>query len=199
MFPLGSVLFPGAVLPLQVFEPRYRTLVADVTATDCRFGVVLIERGSEVGGGDERAGIGTTAEIVRIGEAEDGRILIATVGRERIRVVEWLEDNPYPIAEIEPFVEPGATDDVAPALARGVAARRRLLAVAVEMGATGESFDLHLPDELQDATWALCAAAPVGSFDRQRLLEIEGAGERLHALEHMLIGQIDDLEAALRR
>lgn len=199
MFPLGSVLFPGAVLPLQVFEPRYRRLLDDVTAAGNRFGVVLIRRGSEVGGGEERADIGTTSEIVRIGEAEEGRILIATVGRERIRVVEWLDDDPYPVAEIEPFPEPAGNDGVALALERSLTARRRLLALAVEMGASGQSLDLDLPGDLLDASWALCAAAPVGSFDRQQLLEIEAAGQRLSVLETMLIEQIDDLEAALRR
>ncbi len=81
MFPLGSVLFPGAVLPLQIFEPRYQALVADLEAAENRFGVVLIRRGQEVGGGDERADIGTVAEVVRSGTAEDGRILLVTVGR----------------------------------------------------------------------------------------------------------------------
>jgi len=102
MFPLGSVLFPGAVLPLQVFEPRYRSLVVDVSDSDGRFGVVLIDRGHAVGGGDTRCDIGTVAEIVRIGEAEDERILIVTVGRERIRVSKWLDDDPYPQADVEP-------------------------------------------------------------------------------------------------
>lgn len=199
MFPLGSVLFPGAALPLQVFEPRYRDLVVDVTAGDSRFGVVLIERGSEVGGGDERAHVGTVAEIVRMGEAEDGKILIAAIGRDRIRLVKWLEDDPYPLAMVEPFPEPAASAGVGPALARSLAVRRRLLGLAVEMGAEGQSFDLDLPDDPLQAAWALCAAAPVGSFDRQRLLEIDDAIARLRALEQMLTEQIGDLEAALRR
>lgn len=199
MFPLGSVLFPGAALPLQVFEPRYRDLVADVTATDSRFGVVLIERGPEVGGGDKRTHIGTTAEIVRMGEAEDGRILIAAIGRERIRLVEWLEDDPYPLAIVEPFPEPAASAGLGAALTRSRAVRRRLLGLAIEMGAEGQTFDLDLPDDPLQATWALCAAAPVGSFDRQRLLETDDAAARLRALERMLMEQIGDLEAALRR
>lgn len=198
MFPLGSVLFPGAVLPLQVFEPRYRSLVEDIGEIDNRFGVVLIERGSEVGGGDVRSSVGTVAEVVRRGEAEDGRTLITAVGRERIRVTEWYDDDPYPIAAAELYSEVTPGPDVEVALGRCLQARRRLLALAIEMGATGQTLDLDVPVDRVNATWALCAAAPVGSFDRQRLLEIENAADRLVELERMLVSQIADLETALR-
>lgn len=198
MFPLGSVLFPGAVLPLQVFEPRYRSLVDDIGATDNRFGVVLIERGSEVGGGDLRTDVGTVAEIVRRGEAEDGRVLITAVGRERIRVTTWLEDDPYPAAATETYPEPAPGKDIELALQRCLGARRRLLALAIEMGATGQTLDLEVPIDHRNATWVLCAAAPIGSFDRQRLLEIADSTSRLAALEQMLSSQLTDLEAALR-
>ncbi len=197
MFPLGSVLFPGAVLPLQVFEPRYRALIADVAADDYRFGVVLIRRGREVGGGDIRNDVGTMAKVVRRGEAEDGRILVTAVGMERIRVVEWLEDDPYPRARIHGIEERPVTDGTAGAIAAAGAARRRLLALAIEMGADGQQLDLDLPEDEIRAAWALCAAAPVGSFDRQRLLEIDDIEERLHLLEGLLGDQVRDLQNAL--
>src|SRR5882757_6408667 len=78
MFPLGNVLFPHAQLPLHVFEPRYRALAETCLAGDGEFGVVLIERGSEVGGGDTRFSIGTVARIVAAGRLPDGRYLLAT-------------------------------------------------------------------------------------------------------------------------
>ncbi len=199
MFPLGSVLFPGAVLPLQVFESRYRALVADVTQADGRFGVVLINRGHEVGGGDERTQVGTIAEIVRNGEAEDGRILLVAVGRERIRITEWLEDDPYPQAMVEPFVDGEIGDDIETALRRTAAARRKLLALAIEMGAYGQNLDMDLPDDPNAAVWSLCEAAPMGSFDRQQLLEISDARERLRVLEKMMADQTSDLVEVLRR
>ena len=68
MFPLGTVLLPFAHLPLHIFEPRYRALVKDCLAGDGEFGVVLIERGHEVGGGDVRFGVGTVARIVQTAE-----------------------------------------------------------------------------------------------------------------------------------
>src|ERR1700730_11863947 len=92
MFPLGTVLFPHAVLPLHVFEPRYRTMTRDVLDGDQEFGVVLIERGSEVGGGDARFGVGTIAHIVQAAELADGRFALVVVGVSRLRVEHWLPD-----------------------------------------------------------------------------------------------------------
>jgi Lon protease-like protein len=103
MFPLGSVLLPGMPVPLHVFEPRYRRMVDDCRAGDGTFGVVLIERGSEVGGGDVRTDVGTLAQIVETRELPDGRWLLGVVGMERIRVERWLPDDPYPRAEIVPW------------------------------------------------------------------------------------------------
>ncbi len=67
MFPLGTVLFPSMVLPLHVFEPRYRQLTLECIEAEREFGVVLIARGSEVGGGDQRRSVGTLARIVQAG------------------------------------------------------------------------------------------------------------------------------------
>src|SRR5947199_9334117 len=100
MFPLGTVLLPHAHLPLHIFEPRYRALVKDVLAGDGEFGVVLIERGQEVGGGDSRFGVGTVARIVQTAELPDGRWLGDAVGAQRFRVTEGLPDDPDPLALI---------------------------------------------------------------------------------------------------
>ena len=198
MFPLGSVLFPGAVLPLQIFEPRYRQMVDEVDGDDGRFGVVLIRRGFEVGGGDERHDVGTVARIVRRGEAEDGVILIAAVGEERIRVTSWLDDDPYPRATVEPLSDLAATGPMTEAIAAAAAARRRLLALAIEMGAIGHQLELDLPDDEREAGWLLCAAAPIGAFDRQRLLETDDPIGRMGTLEQLLDEQVADLQQALR-
>ena len=92
MFPLQTVLFPNAVLPLHVFEPRYRELTETCLRGDGRFGVVLIQRGSDVGGGDLRFSVGTVARIVEAARTPDGRYLLATVGSERLRVRRWLRE-----------------------------------------------------------------------------------------------------------
>jgi Lon protease-like protein len=80
MFPLGTVLFPGGVVPLHVFEPRYRALTGYCLERDERLGIVLIERGSEVGGGDVRFRVGTRGVIARAQALPDGRWLVVVVG-----------------------------------------------------------------------------------------------------------------------
>ena len=100
MFPLGTVLFPYGLLPLHVFEPRYRVMIRHVMDGDHEFGVVLIERGSEVGGGDVRFDTGTIARVVQAAELPDGGYALATVGMSRVRVTRWLPDDPYPHAEV---------------------------------------------------------------------------------------------------
>src|SRR5262249_51200285 len=101
MFPLGSVLFPTLYLPLHVFEERYRLMVHHCLDGDRRFGVVLIERGHEVGGGDVRTMVGTMAQILEAAETPDGRWAVGAVGTHRVRVHRWLDDSPYPRADVE--------------------------------------------------------------------------------------------------
>src|SRR5437588_1623504 len=111
MFPLQTVLFPGVAMPLHVFEPRYRALTRHCLDGDGRFGVVLIERGSEVGGGDVRVSVGTGARIVESAELPDGRWLLMVVGVERVGVRRWLPDDPYPQAEVDVLAEAQAGQD----------------------------------------------------------------------------------------
>jgi Lon protease-like protein len=94
MFPLGVVLFPGMALPLHIFEARYREMIQDCLRHGQEFGVVLIERGSEVGGGDQRSDVGTVAHITEAAQLPDGRWALLAVGTRRIRVQTWLPDDP---------------------------------------------------------------------------------------------------------
>ena len=121
MFPLGTVLFPHALLPLHVFEPRYRVMTEHVLRGDGEFGVVLIERGSEVGGGDTRFDVGTVARVVRAQELPDGGYALATVGIRRVRVERWLPDDPYPQAEVVELADAARS----PATTAGLRARAR--------------------------------------------------------------------------
>jgi Lon protease-like protein len=181
MFPLGSVLVPGAVLPLHIFEPRYRVLMFDCVRAEPEFGVVLIERGFEVGGGDQRCSTGTLARITEAAELPDGRWVIAVVGTERIRVEEWLADDPYPLALVERLPDPPAGDD---ATERGKAEAevRRGLSLCRQLGLAGPDPAAELAADPALASWQLIAMAPLGSYDKQRLLEIDDRTSRLAAL-----------------
>ena len=177
MFPLSAVLFPHASMPLHVFEPRYRSLMRDCLAGDRRFGIVLIERGSEVGGGDERSALGTRCVITR--EIE-------------------LPDDPYPVAlVIEPTPVPGL-EDPDPVLGQAIGRVRRARALLAEHGgAPALPPDLALDGggDAEAAAWLLCAAAPVNAYDAQRLLAADGAEERLR----LLVELMEDLELDLHR
>jgi Lon protease-like protein len=182
MFPLGAVLVPGAVLPLHVFEPRYRVLMFDCVRGEPEFGVVLIERGFEVGGADERFGVGTVARIVEAAELPDGRWVIAVVGTDRLRVAEWMPDDPYPLAMVERLAD-GTWDQAnAGARARAEAQVRRSLALSAELGQPGPPATVELSADPPAAAWQLVAVAPLGAFDKQRLLEIDDPGARLASL-----------------
>src|SRR5215207_12021 len=151
MFPLGNVLFPYAQLPLHVFEPRYRALAETCLAGDGEFGVVLIERGSEVGGGDTRFSVGTVARIVVAGRLPDGRYLLATEGTRRLRVREWLPDDPFPRAEVELLGEPGAPHDAAAARDEVERLLKRVLGMSAELGEAPQSIDVVLDDDPEQA------------------------------------------------
>src|SRR5690242_2211297 len=102
MFPLEMAMLPGEELPLRIFEPRYVALVSDCMAmTEPAFGVVLIAAGREVGGGDQRCDVGALARIVDCQNLGVDRYRLGCVMAERIRVLRWLDDDPYPRAEIE--------------------------------------------------------------------------------------------------
>ncbi len=199
MFPLQSVLFPRAVLPLEIFEPRYVQMIDEAIDGDRTFGVVLISRGREVGGGDQRVAMGTVARIVRAGPVDDGRQTLVAIGEQRLEVVEWLPEDPYPAAMvIEADSEPvGSGTDALVDRARR--AYRRTLAIASELGGRTADPEPDLPDDPLDAAWFLCDAAPLEQFDRQRLLEIDGVDQRLQALIEGLDAKADLLQARLGR
>lgn len=203
MFPLGSVLLPGTVLPLHVFEPRYLAMMRDcVDQYDYEFGVALIERGSEVGGGDQRTTVGTVARMVQMGELGDGRLLVVCVGTRRIRVNAWLPDDPYPLADVDDW--PDASDGEAGGnvvgsgfddrIAQVTGRVRRAAALAVELGDRGGDAASDLSDDAVVASYQLAALLPVGAADTYRLLAAQGPGERVAMIADML----DDVEALLQ-
>jgi Lon protease-like protein len=195
MFPLGTVLFPYALLPLHVFEPRYRLMARHVLDGDNEFGVVLIERGSEVGGGDVRFDVGTMARVVQAAELPDGRFALQTVGLHRIHVARWLADDPYPRAEVvdiaETATEPNAASD----------ARARVAAALDDVVGVARRVDERVPDpptldaDPARASYEAAAIAPIGPLDAQRILESPDAVARLEALAVLLVERAAELRA----
>jgi Lon protease-like protein len=210
MFPLGSVLLPGEVMPLHIFEPRYRQMITDLLARDDQapeFAVVLIERGSEIGGGDQRNHIGTAAVVTHLEVTEDGRYALLAVGTRRIKVETWLPDNPYPRAVVTEFADtghgseggfdPGSPEEwgmleLAVATTHVRVTQAHLL--AVELGDFPAGQDLRLTEDPVMATFQLATLSPLGPSDRQQILAAKGPMERLDLLDRCL----DDVEAMLK-
>jgi Lon protease-like protein len=193
MFPLGTVLFPHALLPLHVFEPRYREMTEQALAGIPEFGVVLIERGSEVGGGDSRFAVGTVARILEAGRLADGRYVLTTVGTHRLRIESWLGEQPYPHADVVLVEEMPPPPDAA---AARDAVEERLREVAALVGRAGGQ---PPPDELSldadpgRASFEGAALAPIGPLDAQRLLEIDDPLDRLETLDRLLADELEVL------
>jgi Lon protease-like protein len=193
MFPLGTVVFPHQTIPLHVFEPRYRMMVHDVLAGDRTFGIVLIERGSEVGGGDVRFDVGTLATVVDAEESPDGRWALRALGGDRVTVHEWLPDDPYPVADVAPLPAETWNDDADAALRGAIGALR---SVIDEVEASGGSVDprvLELPGDPLWDHWLLADRAPLGDLDRLALLRAPSPAARLQ----LLTEQLADLAAVL--
>jgi len=190
MFPLGTVLFPGVALPLHVFEPRYRALTRDCLDGDRRFGVVLIERGSEVGGGDVRTSVGTCARIVEATELPDGRWVFIALGSERVSVERWLADDPYPRAEVNVLTDAPAGPDTAEQRAEVERLLRKALALKAELGEPAPPATFELDPDPAVAAYQAAALSPLGPLDCQRVLEQEGPDQRLAVLAVALTDEV---------
>ena len=188
MFPLEQTMVPGEELPLRIFEPRYSALVSDcLEMDDPAFGVVLIAAGREVGGGDTRSDVGALAHITEVADFGDGRYRINCVMAERIRVLEWHPDNPYPRAAIELWPdEPG--EPVGPDAIRDVEDRMIALfeRIAAARGAEVNARDIVAgADAAPDAAmwlYALTTRLPMGQADRYSVLAAPSVSARLAAL-----------------
>ncbi len=158
---------------------------------------MLIERGAEVGGGDQRMAVGTLAVITKAVALPDGRWLLLVQGDARIRVGRWLADEPYPLAMIQEW--PAREDAVAtPVLRRAEQSVRRTRGLLSESGASSAlSAETQFADDPEVASWQLCAEAPLNMMDAQRVLCTASTLERLELLIELTEAMEHDLHRML--
>lgn len=192
MFPLNSVSFPGAPVPLRVFEPRYRALVRALLAEpEPRwFGTVAIREGYEVG---ERAAaslfrIGTRLEVAELRELPDGGFQLLAVGRDRLILHHLDVTGPYPVGSVEPIAD---DDEEVPTAvvhrARWAYQRYREL--------IGAPVEADLPADPTALGWTLAGRVPLPLRERQGLLEATDPASRLIILTDLIEDEVRAIRA----
>jgi Lon protease-like protein len=180
LFPLNSVLFPGAVLNLHVFEPRYKQLIQECLDSGEGFGVALIAEGAEAGDPNVMPhDIGSIAEIVEVAALPFGRFYISTVGRDRFRIREVVSREPYLMVEAD-LIEEDFVDD-SESIDLNDRARKlfdEYLELLVEF--SGQPSTIELPADAQQASFCIGDALQVADTLKQRLLEIDDTKGRLN-------------------
>jgi Lon protease-like protein len=200
LFPLNTVLFPGAVLNLHVFEERYRRLVAECIDAGEAFGVVLIREGREAGDPDVTPHeVGTTAEISEVTQLPAGRYHISTTGRRRFRIERIVDREPYLTADVE-FLDDGGDD----ADARAADLAHRVLNEFREysrllVAFSGNGAAIEVPHDPVDASYAVGDALQVADALKQRLLELRTTEARLAAELGFLRRLLPQLRSLLER
>ncbi|TMG03201.1 MAG: peptidase S16 [Chloroflexi bacterium] len=188
LFPLNTVLFPGAMLPLHIFEERYKLMIASCIEERRPFGVLLIREGWEVGATAEPFEVGTTAHIARVDELEEGKMDLVCLGGKRFRTVRLVSEDPYLTGEVE-FLSSTSTDDPkAKELSDDAGSLfaeyvRLYLAISNQWARSVEM--PGEPDGLADFIGARLGVAPQV---KQRLLEELSARTRL-AIEVQILGE----------
>ena len=202
LFPLGTVLYPGMLLPLHIFEERYRQLVRDLLEgpEPRRFGVIAIRKGRETGidGVQSLYEIGCTATLRRVERLEDGRFDLVTVGTQRFRLRALDQARPYLRGEIELLAADAVDEAAAAPLVRAVqAAFRDYLNALTERGATVRVEDL--PGEAMLMSFVVAAAMVIDLPERQALLAESDTIRRLGAERALLSRETAVLRATTSR
>lgn len=169
IFPLGLVLYPNEMLPLHIFEPRYKEMIAYCEATEEPFGVVFFAEGKV-------AHVGSTATIRKVVKRhDDGRLDLIVKGKMRFRLQKLYHDKAYLQADIERFEEPDEERD-AVARERAITQHMRLLELA------GRTVRSSLYQDQPCVSYVLAHNSGLNNEQKQELLETAGENERLQFL-----------------
>lgn len=197
IFPLNTVMFPGMLLPLHIFEERYREMVRDCMAGDLRFGVAFIRSGSEVGAPALPYSVGTAARIVRVDPEEDGRFHLIALGEERFLIRELLTDRSYLQAFVEPLEDTDREDPELSTLAREAGREfKRYLALLASLTDRWIG-DIELPPDPETLSHTISARLHILPRTKQPLLETTSIRQRLHQTTMLMRQEVVQLEEVL--
>ena len=185
IFPLHTVLFPGGVLPLRIFEPRYLSMVGSCMREDTGFGICAIRHGSEVGEAADCYPVGTQAKVIDFNRDDDGMLSVVAAGRRRFRIVdtEVLPDQLL-TARVNWLDEPD--EEMLPAKYQNL---QPLLEQLIRQA--GKPFT-ELTADYDSADWVvsrLVELLPFATADKQRVLELNSSEQRLKVLYDELLAE----------
>ena len=193
LFPLNTVLFPNASLPLQIFEERYKLMLRECMESDNRFGVALIREGPEVGGPAVPHEIGTVAHITQVNRIEGDRFFVSAVGVQRFRVLDVTQREPFVTAQVE------LLEDVTPELTSSDDLVREATEAFSDYAqasvgvAGGWVSRTRVPSDPEALSYHIANTVQMEVGDKQRLLEHEGSASRLTAEVELLKRGYEDL------
>lgn len=195
IFPLPLVLFPGVTIPLHIFEPRYRRMLADCLERDRRFGIVFLAEGTS----EESLGIGgdvgCVAHIESHDELPDGRSNITVAGRERFTLRAFvMSPLPYHVGMIVPYEDAAEPAALLEPLATRVRERFERIARAARTIAEDQDAVPELPDDPALLAFRVASFIDLNVEERRRLLASTSPGERLRTVDGVLAPAVDPME-----
>ena len=186
LFPLNLVLFPGMVLPLHIFEPRYREMINRCIEKEQPFGVVLIDDGEKVSGPATPREVGTAARITRVDRLDGGRLNITTVGTQRFRILELDRSRSYLTAKVRQYPVANGATRLAEKMARQVRPKViEYVELLSEASKTPLKLD-RLPEDPTTLALLVAIALQVGNEEKQALLEISNVPHMLDRERYLL-------------
>jgi Lon protease-like protein len=197
LFPLPNlVLFPKIVVPLHIFEERYKLMVNACIERDEPFGLVLLRNGAEEESEETIHRVGVTARVAQVERLQEGRMNILGEGESRFRIYRFMRDSPYWTASVE-FFEDNDSNSSVEALHQEVAGLYRKVAVlGAQLGGAEES-EVALPESAVDLSYVVSYVLDIDSEEKQKLLEMTSSGERLRVLVGFLKDAIHKMEQQL--
>jgi len=199
LFPLSAVLFPHLLLPLYIFEERYKLMVNKCLADSAPFGVVLIKLGKEVGGPAVPHTVGTLARILHSQRESDGKMHISALGETRFKLLDWWRSEPY-LTGRAMLWEDAMGEEARVAILDNEARPLLRACLTLQMKLASQPFspeEVELPPDSATLSYLIGAALELENLEKQKLLEIPDVEQRLGAEIALLTRNNERLEARL--